>query len=178
MQYENQVLNRECRLTLRRRQILHNIKYTIVLLPRIRNCLFTKARLRPSGRCTCRHEKTGVWQPEMKVLVPKGCLVIQWHAKDEARSAFVTLRARSCVWKREEFVARRNANEQTGWPHRYALGAANGYASRWYGVKSFCQRSVESLGWSTRDRGRLRPLRIFESTTRAFSLFILRHPSC
>lgn len=27
MQYQNQILNRECRLTLRRRQILHGIKY-------------------------------------------------------------------------------------------------------------------------------------------------------
>ena len=58
--------------------------------------------------------------------------------------------------------------ERTGCPHRYALNAVNGYAPRWYDVKSFCQRSVESLGWSTRDRGRLRPLRIFESTTRIF----------
>jgi hypothetical protein len=68
-----------------------------------------------------------------------------------------------CEETKRVSLARRNARFE-----RKLLSMHRRMELWWYEVKSFCQRSVESLGWSTRDpRGRARPLRIFGSSSPA-----------
>lgn len=89
------------------------------------------------------------------------CLRNTWWSSDTRRMRRdppLSPRARSRVWKREEFVARRNATNKR--VTLIGMHRANGYAPRWYGVKSFCQRSVESVEWSTRQASLFEDLRI------------------
>lgn len=139
-------------------------------------CLSTNVRMRLPVDALVVTKKRGCGNGRWRY----SCLRDTWWSSDtknEARFASVTPCSLARV-KAGRIRCEEERDEPMGCPHRYAPSTGDGYAPRWYGVKSFCQRSVESLGWSTRDRGRLRPLRIFEPTTSAFSLFILRHPSC